>query len=391
MLNRFPNYGTLDLRVPPPESRIPVKKDLEQIYDDMRVVLVNMTSKEYTQAKMVAHMDVIRNGKDASENNRFIHFMEKKWDKLRSELIDSMGQIHSWQQDDWPYWDWPLGLSEYAWKTLKGYYFDGQSVKSLCLADLFDRELGKPEANRHKLYSLLFESTLVLTGHTGTGKSVLAHMMAKHICKNRGDFPTYYVTKSLDSLGIQTRDGNMKSFGCMIYDDCLMRTLQNTKLDKTAMLSLFHVQQGGSFNARYHDAILPKGVPKIMCQNHQALDDGTPVSWFEANNLPACDALMRGQPVNELLKYSQRDQAIARRMIIFSATDSLITQDYWEALQTSEYDAIMKTAALVAPDPPYQPGVPRSMPGITPPSKVEREQADDAEKARLNGLCPFNM
>jgi hypothetical protein len=234
---------------------------------------------------------------------------------------------------------------------LSGCYFDGQQVRSILFRDLMDLEIGK-QGPKHKLYRLLFESTLCLVGRTGTGKTVLAHMVSQHLCVSRGNMQTYFImAKSLDSLGNQTKDGCMKLYGTMIYDDCEMRSLQNTKLSKTDLLSLFHVQQGGSFIARYHDAILPKGVPKIMCQNNRK-DKGVEISWFRDNDMIAADALMQGS-LEGIRQQGDQDQALARRMIIFHVQDSLIDEPYWQHLRDREYEEILRLAGDRPADPAW--------------------------------------
>jgi hypothetical protein len=357
----FPTLGTVGLLTPRTDLALAATDDEHTAaWAELVAQVQGMDGPEWARVKAVAHIANIRAKKkeDVPEKHRLVHLMEPRLNKVREEMIDSMGQVWVWDTPDWPYFAYPQGLSyPYAF-NLKGYYYDGLNVQPILLRDLMDLEKDKPSHEKHRLYRLLFQSTLCLVGRTGTGKSVLAHMIAQHLCITRGRMKSYFFTKSLDSLGVQTKDGNMKSFGAMVYDDLELRSLQNTKLEKSHLLSLFHVQGGGSFIARYHDAILPKGVPKIMTQNHTVDSAGNQISWFKEHNLDACDALMRGDQAG-VTKFGQKDEAIARRMIIFDVTESLINQSYWQHLQDKEYDEILKVAGDREADPPWEHNAPQ--------------------------------
>jgi hypothetical protein len=254
-------------------------------------------------------------------------------------------------------------MSKYCY-DMKVARFDGKCIHHLLFRDLMNVQ------SREHIH--LYQSALCLIGATGTGKTILAHTVSAHVCETRKKV-SYFVTKALDSLGRQTLDGNMRLYSTLVMDDCEMRTLMDSKLTKAELLSLFHTQQGGSHRARYSPAIIPRGVVRVMTQNNRKVN-GQFVSWFEDNEIPGGHALFESlskgidHGMSLMNQLGDVDQAIARRMLVCDIRESLITQEYWDALQEQELEDIAKLAADRAPDVPFD---------LTAPQRKLRAQANE--------------
>jgi hypothetical protein len=155
-------------------------------------------------------------------------------------------------------------------------------------------------------------------GKQGGGKSSIAQALAR-LCAIRCQRDKILFSKSFDPVGELTRSGLVKQVGAFVFTDFSWVSLMNTRLIDEDIMAILDVAEPASFKCRYHVGILEKGVPRFFCVNagkdkDNKMDHG---AWFDDDGLEVLGAMARG---NDLEKFTDKQLAMARRVIIFPIT-----------------------------------------------------------------------
>jgi hypothetical protein len=163
----------------------------------------------------------------------------------------------------------------------------------------------------HKLRAAFF------VGESEIGKSALQGALGKLFCIRTGS-SFYILSKGLDALGLATRSGELVRAGAICLHDFELHSDREVALSIEEVKGLGSVYEQATFRARYHPAILPKYVPRLMSVNAGMHADGTVDwgSWFSRNNIRALAYLAR-EDVGGLSRLDDDMQAIVRRPVIF--------------------------------------------------------------------------
>ena len=95
-----------------------------------------------------------------------------------------------------------------------------------------------------------------LVGPMGIGKSTLQCVWARFWCRSCGK-TSFIEGKSIDPIGILSKDNTIENIGAMILCDFNFKTMMDTSLNELELLSLFGVDEPGAIKARFGDAISP--------------------------------------------------------------------------------------------------------------------------------------
>jgi len=189
---------------------------------------------------------------------------------------------------------------------------------------------------------------MVLIGHSGAGKTALSHALAKNFTAMKRK--TLFVsTKSLDPLGLVTRNGDMSKMGAFVFNDAPLRTMMSTNLDNESMKSLLDVREACAFRSRYHDAVLPAAHARLFSCNSGvnyagAADPGAYFATYGLHGL-ACMARRDLAAVNSI---SDDERALCRRVVMFTPTASDIGFNSHVLRQAAEHSYAAEQAVLQA-------------------------------------------
>jgi hypothetical protein len=163
----------------------------------------------------------------------------------------------------------------------------------------------------HKLRAAYF------IGESEIGKSALQGALGKLFCIRTGS-PFYILSKGLDALGLATRSGELARAGAICLHDFELHSDREVTLSSEEVKGIGSVYEQATFRARYHPAILPKYVPRLMSVNAGVHADGSIDwgAWFTRNNARALGDLAR-EDTDSLSRLDDDMQAIVRRPVIF--------------------------------------------------------------------------
>jgi hypothetical protein len=196
------------------------------------------------------------------------------------------------------------------------------------------------------------QSTLVLIGGGGRGKSKLAHMLATELTLGQG-CEQYIFTKALDPLGMLSHTGQVRRSGAVIFTDFEMKSGRSgggDLLGPEAMKSLLDIVEGGTIvGTRYRPTTFRPFLPRVLALQGSEDEYGR---WFSEQGHSALAAVLsslrdEAAAVRALRAADPHAQAIARRMAAALVPDvgSLITE---EAKRSLAFDTkAMAAAALV--------------------------------------------
>ena len=162
-----------------------------------------------------------------------------------------------------------------------------------------------------------------LVGRSGAGKSTMQGAWGRMFCRRRNKL-VYFDGKSIDPIGLLTKDGQMDSFGALMLADFNMRSLMDRCIDDEGKKSLFQVDEAGHLPCRYHQAILPKYTPRVFSCNTDVDEYGrfNVAHYFEENHLQGLAALAR-QDMPAMKRAGDNQVAISRRCVAFVIPDDL--------------------------------------------------------------------
>jgi hypothetical protein len=182
-----------------------------------------------------------------------------------------------------------------------------------------------------------------LVGESEIGKSALQGALGKLFCIRTGS-SFYILSKGLDALGLATRSGELARAGAICLHDFELHSDREIPLSGEEVKGLGSVYEQATFRARYHPAILPKYVPRLMSVNAGLHADGSVDwgMWFTHNNARALGHLAR-EDVGSLSRMDDNMQAIARRPVIFKiprdalrVTEALFKDDLDEMVENEK-------------------------------------------------------
>lgn len=168
------------------------------------------------------------------------------------------------------------------------------------------------------------KKTAWLVHKSGRGKSMMQGAWGRMFCR-RYEADQYISGKSLDLMGIMTKHGEMDSKGALMLADLNMKSLMNQRLTVEEEKGLLQVYEAAHLPGRYHQAIIPAGMPRTISVNLGMLPDSQvpdPGYYFETEGMPALAAMARGD-LEEFRKCSDNDIAVARRCVVFVVPEGL--------------------------------------------------------------------
>jgi hypothetical protein len=208
---------------------------------------------------------------------------------------------------------------------LKGLWFDVRTntIKTMTLYECF---FGS---------DMHLRNWVVIIGLNGRGKSQLVMALCSKLAETY-ESEIFCFGKHLDPLGCTTRCHAILGVGCFGFTDMNLVSLKdNVELDFEEKKGLAKVDEDATYKARYYPATLPAGVPRILAVNVGQLADGSPKysAWFERQSLLGCAALAN-ENLEELLKCSDDQQAVARNTVVFKVSDFLYDKAPEDAKKT---------------------------------------------------------
>ena len=234
-------------------------------------------------------------------------------EKALTEFVDDKskcaGMIFSAEEAPGMTWwdDYPQHV-----KDIKGWYYD-EKVKKIkeCTMWEFTTKLD-------------LKRSAFIIGPAGIGKSTLQRLWARFWCRSAKK-TKFIEGKSIDPLGILSKDGRMQDFGALCLSDFDFRTCQDHMLTKDEQKSVVSVFENGACVARYGDAIFPKELPRTFSvnlgRNEMTGQENDPAAWFDFKmDGLAClvrkqEAAIQGLQDNEL--------ALVRRCAVFVLDESM--------------------------------------------------------------------
>ena len=201
---------------------------------------------------------------------------------------------------------------------MKGKFWDihSETIKEVTLHQVFF------ETDMH------LRNWVVIIGLNGRGKSTLICALASAEAENY-EFESYMFCKQLDPLGCATKTQVILQAGAFAFTDMNLVSLKdNVPLDMEELKSMAKVDEDGSFKARYYNATLPAGVPRIVAVNAGQRPDGGPKfdTWFLEQGLAGCAALVNDDAA-AIKASSDAQQAVVRNTTVFTITDFLYEKD----------------------------------------------------------------
>ena len=179
--------------------------------------------------------------------------------------------------------------------------------------------------DKHSVYGLYKEKTLIFNGNASMGKTEFVKGLASEFASCRDD-KEVFGWGTICNFGAVTKADRMKDAGCFVFDDFDLTTRGGThRLTKEELKHLLYVQQEGHVCAFYSTAVFPAHVPRIWCVNYRC--QRLQASWFEENYIPGLAHLCNGEA--SLFNgpgADQHDVAIARRAVIFEVAEALFEQ-----------------------------------------------------------------
>jgi hypothetical protein len=178
------------------------------------------------------------------------------------------------------------------------------------------------------------QSTLVIVGGGGRGKSKLAHMLATELTLGQGS-EQYIFTKALDPLGMLSHTGQIRKSGAVVFTDFEMKSGRSgggDLLGPEAMKSLLDIVEGGTIvGTRYRPTTFRPFLPRVLALRGSEEEYGR---WFSENGHSSLAAMLtslkdEAAATRELRAADAHAQAIARRMAVALVPDagSLITEE----------------------------------------------------------------
>ena len=274
-----------------------------------------------------------RQAKSLKQANRFEHAIlvsEVKLRKYVEDTVDSSEMIKSAKEPPGrTTWDnYPQRI-----KDIKGWYYDvdTQKIKECTMEDY--------------TYNISVDRSAWLIGSAGTGKSELQRVWARFMC--RSDNKSQYLEgKSIDPLGLLSRNGMLKEMGVLCLSDFDFKTLQNTRLTMNGIKSLVAVGEVGSCAARYGCAQFPPDMARLFLvnlgENEATRRKDDPAAFFIDNYLTGMEHLVRKdqQSIKDMKDDTQL--AIVRRSVVFILDRSMDLQIDKAAMASQKEDRMAK-------------------------------------------------
>ena len=222
-----------------------------------------------------------------------------------------------------------------------------------------------PESVRQMVGISVDERTLELTEHTaaeytdtrlhkkktawlvhksGHGKSMLQGAWGRLFCR-RYNADQYISGKSLDPMGIMTKHGEMENKGALMLADLNMKSLMNQRLTVEEEKGLLQVYEAAHLPGRYHQAIIPAGMPRTISVNLGNRVDvlgntvPDPGYYFDYEGMPALAAMAR-RDAEALRNCTDNDIAVAHRCVVFVVSGGLDLAVDREALDEALDDEV---------------------------------------------------
>ena len=180
-----------------------------------------------------------------------------------------------------------------------------------------------------------------IIGPAGIGKSTLQKHWARFWCRSAKK-AKFIEGKSIDPLGILSKDGKMNDYGALCLSDFELRTLQDHVMTKEEQTSLLSVFENGAVVARYGDAIFPKDLPRTFSVNlGEDMITGVkndPGGFFDCK-MDGVANLVRKQEAR-IKNLVDRELALVRRCAVFVLTEDMNLHVDEQALE-DEFDEKM--------------------------------------------------
>ena len=235
---------------------------------------------------------------------------EQKLSEYVEDLVRSAGMIKSAQEpegraswEDYPQWI----------KDLKGWYYDEREkkIKECTMWDYTNE--------------MTLDRSAWLIGRAGLGKSSLQRVWARF--QGRSENKGHYVEgKSIDPLGVLSKNGGLRDVGCLCLADFDFRTLQKEKLTLNDIKSLVCVGEIGHIKARYGDAAMPEDMSRVFSINLEFNPEtnmqNDPAGFFVSKGLHGMADVVN-KDAARLATLDDAELAIVRRSVIFVLDDSM--------------------------------------------------------------------
>ena len=190
------------------------------------------------------------------------------------------------------------------------------------------KELMWETCDRHKVFGLYYEKTIIFNGKAGMGKTEWAHTVSREFALRVEKLA--YGWGTICKYGIVTKAGQMGFIGCFVMDDFGLKTRGGARhLSIEEVKHLLHVSNSGVVAAHYGDAVFPAHIHRVWCINYE--NTANRGSWFERQNaegsMDGLIDLLSGDSSRFYGPGAKEDViAVARRAIIFNVDEQLFAE-----------------------------------------------------------------
>jgi hypothetical protein len=155
----------------------------------------------------------------------------------------------------------------------------------------------------------------------GEGKKLLQMAVGREFCR-RMDREHFVYGHNIDPLGNMSKYGETMNKSSFHFADMNMVTQLNKRLDVEDLKQLVRPEETAQLPARYHQAVLPKFLPRTFSYQFETIKEGNgverlcPASYFAREGMPGLAALATGK-IDQFKGLSHDHLAMARSAIIF--------------------------------------------------------------------------
>ena len=209
------------------------------------------------------------------------------------------------------------------------------------------KELLWKKHDRHGVYKMYKQKTLIFNGKSNMGKSELCMALAREFALRGGK--ELYGWGTINTYGAVQKAGEMQRLGCYVFDDFDLWTRGHTHLlTMEEVKQLLYVKQSGTVACFYADAVFPAEVPRLWSINYESSEDKA--AWFQRiGHDSMCEGLanlaLEDASFFNATKASQNNIATARRAIIFNIDRKLYVPEMDCDASSSSGDEARGTAA----------------------------------------------
>ena len=138
------------------------------------------------------------------------------------------------------------------------------------------------------------------------------------------DRELFVFTKQLDPLGLLTKSGTLLDVAAVCATDFDPVSQNGIELTREGLKGLLDCEEGGGYPARYHQAVLKAGVPRMFAVNGDT--DSSMEAWFLKHDVTRDLGALVKKDADTLRMLCPDSQAICRRVVVFR-TPRVILED----------------------------------------------------------------